>query len=847
MYTFSIQRNRYIELMKNPLMFLRYVNESTKYSQSYKWVPVDNTISGEIKLYKIPQTYCTLVVVERVETEEENGTPKSVIKFKTRNLNLSNSDDCRLLVNSFILRSYNTEDKYAFIHLLWAMNYENWSVDLVAEVLRSYDSRIIDFVLNNGIAKFAKCLSKKKQQDVKQLMLVFGKNYNIYMPSLISDALKCITPLRDYECLNIFELVDYVVKKDKFKGQFIERKIDENTSNPLLCLYRWLNDDNAVINHASLVSLFSILPLDICFYIVKRYMHDVRKGKTSFDPSILEAFINNPYENFIRYRYCISTPQMPVSLVVPLLCDCILTINKTNGISFQTFDGILDLAIHKSETANPSVYLGLGCFIPKCKGGVKYNPEFKGFIDYALVCELDESKFNQENVNNTIKMELNGGHYYKCKNVSSPFENRQTGVVEEEIIHEDKWCISKTNCLLPAEVLIEELSQDSLCVVDLSKLTTQVMAKHIRSLVSKCEEAGANRYVIYPSQENVLHLLKQYSRLLSIRYFPNSDSVVGVKLNRTDINETDSAELNRRVVESLKQELGVDGYNGKYFELPYNEEQHRRLLRLYYYNTSNRDLSTHDINGNCSQRNSFLRSIKLRTTDHFCAPKISDTPNMATGMKYFWCRGHECYENGLGSQLLKSCESWKNYSLYHMIEILGFRKLQETEIGLEPDKAISEFIACANKVNKKFEHLRCRCCGHLMYTDKESGFNRYNYFSCSNPSCPEYHHSVYLNYCFKCKSGLIDSRDTSKCPHGWYICPACLACCDDAQYERQAQRYVLSNRPIPGYIRAKLGTGHNDKNKYFCPQCGGAIEDVIDDRHFPRKVCSQCGWVHSGI
>ena len=176
-----------------------------------------------------------------------------------------------------------------------------------------------------------------------------------------------------------------------------------------------------------------------------------------------------------------------------------------------------------------------------------------------------------------------------------------------------------------------------------------------------------------------------------------------------------------------------------------------------------------------------------------------------------------------------------------MIEILGYQKLHETEIGFEPDKTVTEFIACVNKVNRTFEHLRCRSCGHLMRTDKESGFNRYNHFSCSNPSCPEYRQSVYLSYCFKCKSGLIDSRDTSKCPHGWYICPSCLACCDDAQYERQAQRYVLSNRPVPGYIKAKLGSGHNDKNKYFCPKCGGALEDILDNHNFPYRKCVKCG------
>ena len=845
MYTFSLQRSRYIELMKNPLVFLRMEEIHTSSGWiNYKWVPVDKTISGEVELEKPPRRKYTLVVADQVETEDENGTPKSVIKFPTRYLDLRNSEDCKLVINSFLKRSHDTEDKYPYIHFLWVLNHRNWTVDRMAEALRSYDSGTLDFVLYNGIAKIGKCLSYNKQQDIKQLMSAFGRDYNVYMPSIITDALKRISPTRDYEGLNIFELVNYILNTEVYQGQGLIRSVGNDTTNPLLCLYKWLNEDDFVIDHATLVSLFSIVSVYTRYNIVKRYMHDVKLKKTSFDPSILEAFINNPYEDFIRYRYCIFNPQMPVSLAVPLLCDCILTIHKTNGNAFQTFNGILDLAIQKSETVNPSVNLGLGSFICKCNGGAKYNPLFNGFIDYSMVYELDESKFTKENLTNSINAELRGGHPYK-KN-ETPFGAASAEAVAEANIDKNKWCVSKMNCSLPKEVIIEGLYEDSnTCVIDINKLTPQVMADHIRSLASKCTKVGANRYEILSSHEIEQSLLIQYSKVISVRYTPNVGSVIGVQLEKCDIGKDDSTKLTRRIVESLKQELGVNDYNGVYFELPYNKEQHQRLLQLYYYNATDR-ISLFD-DGlrrkfDDDLRRKFLKSTKVMTTEHFCAPKISDTPNRVTGLKFFWCRGHECYKNNLEKQELEKCKLWKDYTLYHMTEILGYKKIHETEIGLEPDKAISEFIGCVNKVNKKFGHLRCRSCGHLMHTDKGSGFNRYNYFSCSNPSCPEYHNSVYLNFCFKCKSGLIDSRETSKCPHGWYICPSCLACCDDAQYERQAQRYVLSNLPVPGYIKARLGTGHNDKNQYFCPKCGGAIEDILDDRNFLCKKCSQCGW-----
>ena len=171
---------------------------------------------------------------------------------------------------------------------------------------------------------------------------------------------------------------------------------------------------------------------------------------------------------------------------------------------------------------------------------------------------------------------------------------------------------------------------------------------------------------------------------------------------------------------------------------------------------------------------------------------------------------------------------------------MGFPKLHMTVAGYEPDPSVWQFIAITNKVMQKFRRLKCRACGHMMFTERTSGFNRYNYYECVNPTCAEVRIPVYLNFCFKCKKGLIDSRDTKQCPNGWYICPTCLACCDDEQYERQAQRYILTKRPVPSRIQEKRGHGHNDKGEYFCPQCSNPIQ-IIDDGHGNTfRGCLEC-------
>ena len=248
------------------------------------------------------------------------------------------------------------------------------------------------------------------------------------------------------------------------------------------------------------------------------------------------------------------------------------------------------------------------------------------------------------------------------------------------------------------------------------------------------------------------------------------------------------------------------------YHIPYDEELFRRLKTDFY--TFNEETNSTRFN----ERNVGFMTTTRSKYDIYCAPKYDHDINFVTQLPYMWCRGKECFKTSLGEQTLASCKSWNQYTILHFLEILGFPQVTETAGGNEASELIRNFIGMVNKASALFKRVRCRECNHILFPLGSSNFNRYNNFECRLSTCGERWKRVYLSQCHHCKSGLIDSRDTSQCPNGWYICPKCLSCCDDTMYERMASKYILRRLPVPPRVSKKVGHGHNDKNEYFCPK-----------------------------
>ena len=887
MMTATTNRRYFNELLKCPLFFMQQKCEvvekqncnCTKMEERYFYKSIRTEISALIFEEKIVDKmlhleYVLLVAENEVKNNQNESSDSVTFSFHIANPQYNN--DWIIILNSLINRSQNTEDKFPFLFTLWFLNHSDWSINQLEFAIGQYDIKVQPYILK-WLQRICRCLSYRKQKQIKEVAHYFNFEYEIYIPTQITDAMKYVTPIISGTNCNLFDLVDHILGDNsevRFNkdGNIINHEVNTNSSNDFICLYKWFVSDKPLKDYQLLRSIYSLVTDKRQLKIIQRYFHDVRLGNVSFDAKLLEQFKDNDYLEFMRYRYCINTPGCKINIGNQLLCDCILTLNETSGKSFQSFNGILDFVINHCDVTNPKIDLGLDRFLPCCNGGAVYNEDFVGFINYSIIISLDDHKFTSENLRKTIINLLDSigkkKSYFTCKydnNVKPLDENSKCLDLSKFLklekldciisaTYEDRWVVSSENSkwlnLFVNKSFKISINRD--IEITLLDVSVEKMRESIYNIASNYKNEDSGNYIINSTDMNSFEckLLFEYSVPKAMRIYPQKNVCIGHQFDLFKIRESlpknlnnedflknfrnkEATEVTERVVSSLNTILKDSIYNGVFFETGYNKSLLRKLRRLYYYKKIvNADTKDFEL--------SFLKSKTLKGLPLFCAPKLAEIHNQATDLPFFWCRGNECFCNILDKQNLQNNNSWTQYTLFHFAEIIGYPKLHQIECGYEPDGIISLFIVVANKAMKKFSRLRCRVCGHLMYPIKRDNFDRNNYYSCINPTCSEYEKTVYLNYCYRCKKGLIDSRDTKQCPNGWYICPTCLSCCDDKQYERLAQRYVISHLPIPISIQSKLGEGHNDKGFYFCPICGSRLDISYDNANCFSAHCSLC-------
>lgn len=774
----NISKETYKWLFYNKVLFVKleenyFVDGYGRPHDDSHWIPVvpDCVFSISVERRDVRRKYSLCIVDQLQKTKKENGQDEYSVSI--HHANAAAVSDWIDIFNYSVERRKNPYDNYTYEALLWFLVRADWQPKQLDLALKSSNSDSKTLILN-VLTNIGICLPLKKQEELQAILRGYQIEYKIYLPEWIPEAVKIVKP--DFDKVaesSLFTLIDLSAKN--FFEQVDNKQIepDVSSSNKLIKLYSWLKSDDGLDDYQFLIDVFSFMIDPYRLQIVKRYLHDVRLKRTTFDPQLFAQFKNNKYGQLIRYRLCIVCPSEPIILTVPLLCDCILTLYHSQGKTFQKIDGLLDFAITRCNPNSPRVDFKMERFIPTCKDAIVRNhSSFFGFISYQLICSIDE--------------EVAKKSFYSFPKVS-----------EHEYLVSPKYLQNRE-------------------IESLKILRMRIEPRSDVQIGLKFDFFG---------------FWKEIKATLTESDLNNEYSPAYMKARKL-YGEKESHEILERTKKSLANILGEDNWKETFFEVPYDTELLEKLKATYLYQEVN-DYHVRD--------NWFLSTSDLRNRHRpYCSPTLSSTHFPAVDLPYFWCRGKECFRNALGNQTLNEAADWKSYSLYHLLEIIGYNVLEKTEAGYEPNEAVRIFLAIAYKAMRKFERLKCRECGHLLFPHTGDQFNRYNYYSCRNQNCTEYNKAVYLNYCYQCKKGLIDSRDSKQCKNGWFICPNCVSCCSDEQFERLAEKYIIMKQPVPSRIQSMRGHGHNNRGQYFCPSCGGLLEEKFSEGKTTIFYCQQC-------
>ena len=223
----DINKSRYEELRKNPVFFLKFF-ENIRYDDNGNeidcstWHSLDRDLNisfdaGTFADRELGYALCVLEEGKEKVDEKGNHYPDTItIKFHCASPDSVN--DWIYIINCFVIRSQNRDDKYAFMELLWALDKLYWTKETLISAWSQYPAATVPFLIQE-FQKIGRVLSYNKQMALKSVLTSYSGRYDIYLPEVIKQAYRCIPnesnqipPQRKakIEQLNLFSIIDAI-------------------------------------------------------------------------------------------------------------------------------------------------------------------------------------------------------------------------------------------------------------------------------------------------------------------------------------------------------------------------------------------------------------------------------------------------------------------------------------------------------------------------------------------------------------------------------------------------------------------------------------------------------------
>ncbi|WP_295591676.1 hypothetical protein [uncultured Methanobrevibacter sp.] len=881
----SSTKQRYDEILNNPLVFCKFgqtnIQDDIGFSHNVEgWSSCDSTISFHANEKDLPpddKRRRLFVVGKPILSNGEVDQKKEdqdIVNFEITEFDTNKVSNWILVFKDCIYNYRSGNSRHCHMTLFWALYITSWQKDTIKEALTNTSNEDLQIVCSYISANIF-AFSVDSQYKLIEILKAYNPNLKLVGIPDVESALKELSPSGDFTTFGFYQKIDYILAYGKNQQELEHlKKLYTTSRNGLIYFKYWMSHaGNKFYNYNYLEVIYTYVDCFTQLSIVKRYLHDIRLNLIAPDFNLIENLRDIIYQAYVDIRYFISTPGDNIDLVAPMFCDTLLTLKKTDGAKIQSFNGILDFAVGHSNKAYPNIDLGVRYFLPSCDGGLMHNSSFYGFIHYAEIYTFDDSKLTEDNLKHTAdflinkyatrqyhdickgnNIELTESEIQNCKKIISSFINKQeNGKFVKQIV--------KSAC---PDILHEPIkpyvwkrtpgSSDSILSLFIEDIESKEFLRYedisLERLKKSLEKWGRKYQSFsfmngYPPEylqkkEVAYHIVASYYSPTSMEIYPNNGMFYSSKISLLGVwnaNEiapnqnpaeiaarAESSIVYSNTFDSLKKmfpnaELGED-----FIKLPYDNTELSKIKAYYYYRQHEFDpeKSYSKLQYWCRE---FLTPRKIQGV-FYCTPIVANTREKVSNLPFFWCRSNECFCNVLGRQTLEKEKDWRQYTLYHAAEILGYKLIDVTSEGNIPTEAVSNFAGEVVQAEKLYARLICRSCGHMIFSTRGSLLNGSRFFSCANSQCSQYRKEIYLSRCNNCKKGLIDSRDSKRCENNWVICPSCLACCNDNLFNLLIEKHRRNGR-VPPKLKECEGKGHNDKNQFFCPKCGTQLENIV--------------------
>lgn len=691
-------------------------------------------------------------------------------------------------------------------HALVAIAFDkfDWQNDVIMRVFATLGQEK-ENIITDMIVLFSWALSANKIMQIKKLT----DKCQAVFPVCLEEAAKIYGI--GYEDFNVHSLTEQIISA--------HRNNPRRDGGEFIRFLNWATSENVTITLQEINDFYPYLGERDRNIVIKRFFHDIKRGVFTYNDEALEIFSSQNYRYYSQYRYIFNSWPNLRNVSSDFVLDCIKTYISSNQQSFQEYNGILDWAMRKSMELHRPINIRFSDWLSYCEGGVVLNSQFKGFADFEIKYKINDSSFEDDRLRRNIEM-LRDRYSTRCYHTELQiYTDPATG----EAVVDPNTGRAKTY-----EVTVWE---------DRWRLNGNRHSDEYIDLFVNWEKRPATEtdtYVFTPEMIDPTIVRSRVERYIQDKY--NSlTPYISLGLPHGDVVDLFMSEVAMRAILNPAANLGESP--GVKYEVVENavverlKELFGDTLECDYDLSKLRTAQTDTLyRANAKKNECFVVSEKTYQERRriYCTPVLSERQTLLTKRKFAICRDDMCFKT-----CIKKNPKWTEYKLIHLLEIIGYKILEETEAGCIPNQVYNQFGIQINKAVGFYKRLVCRECGHLLFPVKSNPNSpqglEYNRIMCLSPSCSEHRKPVYLSFCHTCKKGLIDSRDSKTCPNGLHICPECSSCCSNAFFDAQVEKRRRSGLPVPASWARNVGHGHLERGMIFCHKCGSQKVDVHAD------------------